>query len=201
MVDLDSAKLTAKGLSARDIAEAVNLQNLILPAGTVKVGDREYNVRLNSSPEVVEALNNLPVKQVGGATITLRDVAQVRDGYEVQTNIVRENGKRSVLLTVLKNGGASTLDVVRKLKAELPRVMSTLPESLKIRTLFDQSMFVEASLQGVLIEATIAAALTGMMILLFLGSWRSTVIVGVSIPLSILVSIIVLKLFGQTLNS
>src|SRR6185295_16438772 len=119
MVDINAAKLTAKGLSARDVAEAINLQNLILPAGTMKVGEREYNVRLNSSPEVVEALNNLPIKQVGGATITVRDVAQVRDGYEVQTNIVRENGKRSVLLTVMKNGGASTLDVVRKLKAEM----------------------------------------------------------------------------------
>jgi CzcA family heavy metal efflux pump len=200
MVDLDPAKLTAKGLSARDVAEAVNLQNLILPAGTLKVGEREYNVRLNSSPELVEALNRLPVRQSNGATITVGDVAQVRDGFEVQTNIVRENGKRSVLLTVLKNGNASTLDVVRKLKAELPRVMSTLPESLKIRTLFDQSVFVEASLHGVLIEATIAAVLTGLMILLFLGSWRSTVIVAVSIPLSILVSIVVLKLFGQTLN-
>jgi CzcA family heavy metal efflux pump len=200
MVDIDSSKLTAKGLSARDVAEAMNLQNLILPAGTLKMGDREYNVRLNSSPEMVEALNRLPVKQVNGATITVGDVAQVRDGYEIQTNIVRENGNRSILLTVLKNGGASTLDVVAKLKAELPRVMSTLPPSLKIRTLFDQSLFVEASLKGVLLEATIAAVLTGLMILLFLGSWRSTLIVAVSIPLSILVSIMVLKLFGQTLN-
>jgi CzcA family heavy metal efflux pump len=199
-VDLDPVRLTAKGLSAHDVSEAINLQNLILPAGTLKLGEREYNVRLNSSPEFVEALNNLPVKQVGGATILLRDVAQVRDGYEVQTNIVRENGKRSVLLTVLKNGGASTLDVVRKLHAELKRVMLTLPDTLKVRTLFDQSLFVDASLKGVLLEATIAAVLTGLMILLFLGSWRSTVIVAVSIPLSILVSIIVLKLFGQTLN-
>jgi CzcA family heavy metal efflux pump len=200
MVDLDPVKLTAKGLSARDVSDAINLQNLILPAGTVKLGDREYNVRLNSSPEMVEALNHLPVRQVGGATITLGDVAQVRDGYEVQTNIVRENGKRSVLLTVLKNGGASTLDVVRKLREELPRVMRTLPAALTARTLFDQSVFVEASLNGVLLEATIAAVLTGFMILLFLGSWRSTLIVAVSIPLSILVSIIVLQAFGQTLN-
>jgi len=200
MVDIDPAKLTAKGLSARDVADAVNLQNLILPAGTLKMGEREYNVRLNSSPEVADALNNLPIKQVGGATILLRDVAQVRDGFEVQTNIVRENGKRSVLLTVLKNGNASTLDVVRKLQAELMRIEKTFPAGLKIRTLFDQSLFVEASLKGVLIEATIAAVLTGLMILLFLGSWRSTVIVAVSIPLSILVSIVVLKIFGQTLN-
>ncbi|MBV8880149.1 MAG: efflux RND transporter permease subunit [Planctomycetaceae bacterium] len=200
MVDIDPVKLTAQGLSARDISDAINLQNLILPAGSVKLGEREYNVRLNSSPEVVDALNNLPVRQVGGSTVYLRDVAQVRDGYEVQTNIVRENGRRSTLLTVLKNGGASTLDVVRKLKAELPKVMATVHESLRVRTLFDQSVFVEASLNGVLIEATVAAALTGLMILLFLGSWRSTVIVAISIPLSILVSIIVLKLFGQTLN-
>ncbi|HLY11084.1 MAG TPA: efflux RND transporter permease subunit [Planctomycetota bacterium] len=200
MVDIDPVKLTAQGLSARDVSDAIGLQNLILPAGSLKMGEREYNVRLNSSPEILDALNHVPVKQVGAATVYLRDVAQVRDGYEVQTNIVRENGKRSTLLTVLKNGGASTLDVVRKLKAELPRVMSTLPESLKIRTLFDQSLFVEASLNGVLMEATIAAALTGLMILLFLGSWRSTVIVAISIPLSILVSIIVLRLLGQTLN-
>jgi len=200
LVDLDPAKLTAHGISARDVTEAVTLQNLILPAGSLKLGDREYNVRLNSSPEVLDALNDLPIRRVDGATVLLRDVAQVRDGYDVQTNIVRENGQRSVLLTVLKNGGASTLDVVRKLKDELPRVLATLPDSLRVRTLFDQSVFVESSLTGVLLEATIAAVLTGLMILLFLGSWRSTVIVGVSIPLSILVSIIVLKLFGQTLN-
>jgi len=199
-VDLDPVKLTAQGLSPKDVSDAIGLQNLILPAGSMKMGEREYNVRLNSSPEILEALNHVPVRQVNGATVYLRDVAQVRDGYEVQTAIVRENGKRSTLLTVLKNGGASTLDVVRKLKAELPRVMSTLPETLKIRTLFDQSLFVEASMNGVLMEATIAAALTGLMILLFLGSWRSTVIVAVSIPLSILVSIIVLRLLGQTLN-
>jgi CzcA family heavy metal efflux pump len=199
-VDLDPVKLTAQGLSPKDVSDAIGLQNLILPAGSMKIGEREYNVRLNSSPEILDALNNVPVRQVNGATVYLRDVAQVRDGYEVQTAIVRENGKRSTLLTVLKNGGASTLDVVHKLKAELPRVMSTLPESLKIRTLFDQSLFVEASLNGVLMEATIAAALTGLMILLFLGSWRSTVIVAISIPLSILVSIIVLRLLGQTLN-
>ena len=200
MVDLDPVKLTSQSLSPRDVSDAIGLQNLILPAGSMKMGEREYNVRLNSSPEIMDALNNIPIKQVGGATVLLREVAQVRDGYEVQTNIVRENGKRSTLLTVLKNGGASTLDVVRKLKAEIPRVMSTLPETLKIRTLFDQSVFVEASLNGVLMEATIAAVLTGLMILLFLGSWRSTVIVAISIPLSILVSIIVLRLLGQTLN-
>src|SRR6185295_12037658 len=200
MVDLDTAKLTAKGLTARDVSEALSLQNLILPAGTLKMGEREYNVRLNSSPELVEALNGMPVRQVGGATVTVRDVAQVRDGYEVQSNIIREDGKRSVLLAVLKNGGASTLDIVDKLKAEMPKVMETLPKALKYRLLSDQSIFVSASLKGVLMEATLAAVLTGLMILLFLGSWRSTVIVAVSIPLSILVSIIVLKLSGQTIN-
>jgi multidrug efflux pump subunit AcrB len=200
LVDLDPELLTARGVSPREVSEAINAQNLIVPAGTVKMGGQEYNVRLNSSPLVVQALNDLPIKQSNGATIYIRDVAQVRDGYAVQSNIVRENGKRSTLLTVLKNGGASTLDVVGKLKATLPRVKSTLPDSLKIETLFDQSVFVRSSLDGVLIEATIAAFLTGLMILLFLGSWRSTVIVAVSIPLSILCSIIVLRLFGQTLN-
>src|SRR5258708_3758352 len=141
MVDIDPVKLTALGLSARDISDAINLQNLILPGGSVKLGDREYNVRLNSSPELVEALNQLPVKQSGGATILLGDVAQVRDGYEVQTSIVRENRRRSTLLTVLKNGGASTLDVVQKLLVELPKVKRTLHESLVIRHMFDQSAF------------------------------------------------------------
>jgi multidrug efflux pump subunit AcrB len=200
MVDLNPSALLARGVSPREVSEALNLQNLILPAGTVKMGDREYNVRLNSSPTVVEALNQLPVKQANGATVYIRDVAQVRDGYAVQTNIVRENSKRSTLLTVLKNGGASTLDVVRKIKEALPRVMSTLPSSLKVKTLFDQSIFVRASLNGVLLEATIAAVLTGLMILLFLGSWRSTLIVAISIPMSILCSIVVLGLLGQTLN-
>jgi multidrug efflux pump subunit AcrB len=199
-VDLDPDKLSARGVSPRQVSEALNLQNLILPAGTMKMGDREYNVRLNSSPELVEALNNLPVKQAGGATVTIRDVAQVRDGYAVQSNIVREDGKRSTLLTVLKNGGASTLDVVQKLLEALPRVRALVPKELEIRTLSDQSLFVRASLNGVLMEAGLAAFLTGLMILLFLGSWRSTLIVAVAIPLSILCSIIAMRFFGQTLN-
>jgi len=200
IVDLNPERLAALGISPREVSDAINVQNLILPAGTVKMDDREYNVRLNSSPEFVEALNHLPIRQSGGGTVYIRDVAQVRDGYAPQTNIVRENGKRSTLLTVLKNGGASTLSVVRDVKAALKRVLLTLPESLKVKPLFDQSLFVRAALIGVLTEGTIAACLTGLMILLFLGSWRSTVIVAVSIPLSILVSIIVMWLFGQTLN-
>jgi CzcA family heavy metal efflux pump len=200
IVDLNLERLAAQGISPREVSDAINVQNLIVPAGTIKMADREYNVRLNSSPEFVDALNNLPIRQSGGGTIYIRDVAQVRDGYAPQTNIVREDGKRSTLLTILKSGGASTLDVVRDVKAALPRVLSTLPESLKVKTLLDQSVFVRAALAGVLTEGTIAACLTGLMILLFLGSWRSTVIVAVSIPLSILVSIIVMWLFGQTLN-
>jgi CzcA family heavy metal efflux pump len=200
LVDLDQERLAARGISPREVTDAINVQNLIVPAGTIKMADREYNVRLNSSPEVVDALNDLPVRQTPAGTVYVRDVAQVRDGYAPQTNIVRENGKRSTLLTILKSGGASTLDVVRDVKAALPRVLSTLPDSLKVRTLFDQSLFVRAALSGVLLEGTIAACLTGLMILLFLGSWRSTLIVAVSIPLSILVSIIVMWLFGQTLN-
>jgi multidrug efflux pump subunit AcrB len=200
IVDLDMARLAAQGISPREVSDAINVQNLIVPAGTIKMADREYNVKLNSSPEAVEALNDLPVRQTATGTIYIRDVAQVRDGYAPQANIVREDGKRSTLLTVLKSGGASTLDVVRDVKAALPRVLSTMPDSLKVRTLFDQSVFVRAALSGVLVEGTIAACLTGLMILLFLGSWRSTLIVAISIPLSILVSIIVMWLFGQTLN-
>ncbi|HLY11924.1 MAG TPA: efflux RND transporter permease subunit [Planctomycetota bacterium] len=200
IVDLDSERLAAQGISPREVSDAINAQNLILPAGTIKMDDREYNVRLNSSPEFVDALNRLPIRQSNGGTVFIGDVAQVRDGYAPQTNIVRENGKRSTLLTILKSGGASTLNVVRDVKAALPRVMSTLPDSLKVKTLFDQSVFVQAALNGVLTEGIIAALLTGLMILLFLGSWRSTVIVAVSIPLSILVSIIGMWLCGQTLN-
>lgn len=200
MVDLNLGALQARGLSPADVSTAINSQNLILPSGTAKLGEREYNVRLNSSPEAVEALADLPVRQVGGSTIYIRDVASVRDGYAVQTNIVRQDGRRSSLLSVLKAGGASTLDVVDRIKAALPRIQSTLPPELKIGQLFDQSVFVRAALDGVLREAVIAASLTAAMILLFLGSWRSTLIVTVSIPLSILCSIIALSLLGQTLN-
>ncbi len=200
MVDIDSQALFANGLSASDVSAAINAQNLILPGGTAKLGNREYNVRLNSSPDTVAALNDLPIKQVGGATIYIRDVAQVRDGSQVQTNIVRQDGRRSALLTVLKSSGASTLDIVSRVKQALPRILATLPKELNVHLLFDQSVFVRAAINGVLFEAIIAACLTAAMILLFLGSWRSTLIVTVSIPLSILCSLILMSLLGQTLN-
>jgi multidrug efflux pump subunit AcrB len=200
MVDLDPQALYAQGLSATDVANAINAQNLIIPAGTAKMGEREYSVRLNSSPEVVSELNRLPLKQVKGATVYVGDVAQVRDGYAVQTNVVRENGRRSALITILKSGGASTLDIVERVKKALPRIQATLPKELKLKYLFDQSIFVRASLNSVLREAVMAAVLTALMILLFLGSWRSTIVVATSIPLSILASIIILNFLGQTLN-
>jgi len=200
MVDIDPAALYAKHLSAGDISTAINLQNLILPAGTAKVGDREYLIHLNSSPLVVQAMNDLPIKSVNGSTVYIKDVAQVRDGYAVQSNIVRADGRRGALLTVLKSGGASTLDVVQRVKAALPRILQGLPPELTVTTLLDQSLFVRAAINGVLREGLTAAVLTGLMILVFLGSWRSTLIVCVSIPLSILTSLIVMKLFGQTLN-
>src|SRR5262245_63447740 len=190
MVDLDPTAPYAKGLSAFDVSSAVGAQNVILPAGTAKIGPIAYNVRTNSSPDAIEALNDVPVKQVGGATIYLRDVAQVRDGFQVQTNQVHVDGRRSALLTVLKTPTASTLDIVQRVKDALPRIRATLPPELDIKPLFDQSVFVRASIQGVLREAVIAAALTGAMILLFLGSWRSTLVIMVSIPLAILVSVI-----------
>ena len=200
MVDLDADALYGKGLSATDISSALNLQNLILPTGTVKVGTREYLIRLNSSPEVVSAMNDMPVKTVNGAPVYMRDVAQVRDGYQVQTNLVRINGGLSSLLTVLRHGGASTLAVVQGVKDLLPKIQATLPPSLNITQLFDQSLFVRAAVQGVVREASIAALLTALMILLFLGSWRSTLIVCISIPLSILTSLTVLGLIGETIN-
>jgi multidrug efflux pump subunit AcrB len=200
MVDIDLQKLYAKGLSPADVTAALTAQNLILPAGTQKIGDREYYVRLNSSPRMVEALNDLPVKQVGNATITMGDVAQVRDGFAVQTNIVSQNGTRAALLTVLKSANASTLDIIKRVREALPRIEATLPPALKITELFDQSLFVRAAIDGVLKEGVIAACLTALMILLFLGSWRSTLIVVVSIPLAIFSSIILLGALGETLN-
>ncbi len=200
MVDLDPDALYAKGLSATDVSTALNLQNLILPAGTAKVAEREYFVRLNSSPLVVDALNDIPIKQAGGAIVYMRDVAQVRDGYAVQSNIVRQNGRRSALLTVMKTGNASTLAIIDRVRDSLKRIKTTLPPELNVRELFDQSLFVRAAIGGVVQEALIAAMLTALMIILFLGSWRSTLIVCISIPLSILTSLIVLKLLGQTIN-
>jgi len=200
MVDIDPQKLFGKGLSPADVSNALNAQNVILPAGTQKIGDREYNVRLNSSPELLQRLNDLPIKQVNNATVYIRDVANVRDGFAVQTNIVAQNRVRSALLTVLKSASASTLDIINRVKAALPRIKATLPPELEITQLFDQSIFVRAAINGVLKEGVIAACLTALMILLFLGSWRSTLVVATSIPLSILCSILILSALGQTMN-
>jgi multidrug efflux pump subunit AcrB len=200
MVDLDPRAMDAYNVSAADVSNAINAQNLTLPAGTAKMGDREYNIRLNSSPDTVALLNDLPIKQVNGAMVYIRDVAQVRDGAAVQINMVRKDGRRAALLTVLKSGSASTLDVVQRVRAAMPKIQATITRELNVDFLFDQSLFVRASINGVLREAIIAAALTAAMILLFLGSWRSTFIVVLSIPLSIVVSILCLAALGQTLN-
>jgi len=200
MVDLDQRQLMAKQLTAADVSNSLSLQNLIVPAGTAKLADTEYQIRLNSSPTTIAGLNNIPIKTVNGATVYIKDVAQIRDGYAVQTNIVRTNGNRGALITIMRNGQASTLDVVEGVKKQLPKILAGLPKELKVTQLFDQSIFVKAAVTGVVREALLAACLTGMMILLFLGSWRSTLIVCVSIPLSILVSLIIMALMGETIN-
>ncbi|GGF21576.1 efflux RND transporter permease subunit [Hymenobacter cavernae] len=200
MVDLNPDALAGRGLSANDVVNALTSQNLTLPAGTAKIGNREYDVKLNSSPEAIATLNDLPIKQVNGQTIYIRDVAFVHEGFAVQQNIVRQNGRRTAIIPILKTGAASTLDIIERVKQQLPKIEASAPAGLNIKLLFDQSFFVKASIKGVVTEACIAAALTGLMILLFLGSWRSTLIIALSIPLSILVSIIVMKLLGQTLN-
>ena len=200
MVDIDSQKLLANGLSPQDIVSVVNAQNIALPTGTAKIGPLEYTVGLNGTPATIPELNDIPVKTVGSATVHLGDLAHVHDGFAVQTNIVNQDGHRGVLLTVLKSGNASTLSIVSAIRAALPRIASTLPSSLVIRPLFDQSVFVRASLDGVIREGTIAACLTSLLILAFLGSWRATLIICVSIPLSILTSLLVLSLIGQTIN-
>jgi CzcA family heavy metal efflux pump len=199
-VDLDTQALQARGLSPADVVNAINTQNLILPSGTAKFGSTEYTVRMNGSPDALLGLNDLPVRTVNGTTTYIRDVANVRDGFSPQTNIVRQDGARGVLLSVLKNGGASTLDIMANLRGLLPRVAQTLPDDVKITPLFDQSLFVKAAVKGVVVEALIAAALTAAMVLLFLGNWRSTLIIALTIPLSILSSILVLQLAGETLN-
>ncbi len=200
MVDLNLDELYAKQLSPIDVSNALNLQNLVLPAGTAKIDKTEYQVRVNSSPILLDDLNNLPIKTVNGATVYMKDVAQVHDGYSVQNNIVRTNGARGVLITITRNGKASTLSVVNAVKAALPGILANVTPELKVVPLADQSVFVRASIQGVIREALIAAGLTGLMILLFLGSWRSTLIVCISIPLSILTSLCILNLLGQTIN-
>ena len=199
-VDLDTAALQARGLAPIDVVNAINLQNLILPSGTAKFGGTEYAVQMNGSPDAFAGLADLPVRTAGNSTTYLRDVAQVRDGFSPQTNIVRQDGARGVLLSVLKNGGASTLDIVANLRALLPRVAQVLPPDVKVTPLFDQSVFVKAAVKGVVLEALIAAALTAAMVLLFLGNWRSTLIIALTIPLSILASILVLRMLGETLN-
>ncbi len=200
MVDLDQGLLQSKGLSPADIVTAIGQQNIVLPSGTAKIGEFEYDVTMNASPRTVAELNDLPVKVVGNSTVYLRDVANVRDGFTPQTNVVRQDGRRGTLITILKTGTASTLDVVGGIRKVLPRVIPTLPPQLKIQPLADQSIFVRAAVSGVIREAVIAACLTAVMILIFLGSWRSTLIIAVSIPLSILTSLIVLGLLGETIN-
>ena len=200
MIDLDPASLYARGLSATDVSNALAAQNLIVPAGTAKIGTREYQVQLNSSPLKVEGLNALPIKLVDGSLVYMRDVAQVKLGHAVQTNIVRQDGKHGVLLTIVKHGETSTLDIVSNIKKKLTTIGADMPKGLHVEQLFDQSVFVRAAMNGVLREGAIAALLTGLMILLFLGSWRSTLIVFVTIPLSILTSLGVLALLGQTIN-
>src|SRR2546425_455464 len=199
-VDIDSKTLQAKGLSAVDVVNAVNAQNLILPTGTAKLGPLEYTVEMNGSPQTIGELNDLPVKTVNGATIYMKDVAHVRDGFSPQTNIVLSNGQRGVLMSIYKTGSASTIDIVDRVKQMLAYNQSAAPEGLHISTFFDQSLYVRASIQGVIREAIIAACLTAIMILLFLGNWKSTLIIAISIPLSILVSILCLSALGQTIN-
>ena len=198
-VDLDTGKLQAYGLSPADIVNAVSVQNLILPAGTAKIGPTEYNVEMNGSPQTIAQLNDLPVKTTATSTLYLRDVAHVRDGFTPQTNIVRQDGVRGVLMAIFKLGG-STLTVVNAVKAMVPQAALQLPPELNIKALFDQSLFVRASIQGVIREGLIAACLTALMILLFLGDWRPTVIIAVSIPLSIFVSVLLLAALGETIN-
>ena len=201
MVDIDPAKLVAKGLTPLDVANAVNAQNLTLPSGTAKIGDKQYTVRTNATPFSVDDLNNIPIKVVNGATIFVKDVGQVHDGWLVQQNVVRQNGRRSVLLSIIKNGNASTLAVVNAVHEALKTARAAAPAGLEINELFDQSIFVKQSITGVLREGAIAAGLTAMMILLFLGSWRSTVVVMISIPLAILTSLVLLYFLGETLNT
>jgi multidrug efflux pump subunit AcrB len=200
MVDIDSSRLKSEGLSPLDVVNAVNAQNVILPSGTVKIGKIEYNVGLNGTPVTVQELNNLPVKTVNSGAIFIHDVAHVRDGFAVQQNIVRQDGQRGALLTVEKTGTASTLSIVSGIRAALPGIAATLPPELVMRPIADQSVFVKAALTGVGREGIIAASLTSIMILVFLGSWRSTLIICISIPLSILTSVLILSVLGQTIN-
>src|SRR5208282_3735081 len=199
-VDLDLPKLQSYGLQPVDIVNAVNAQNLVLPSGTIKLGPLEYNVEMNGTPQTIAELNDLPVKTVNGSTLYMRDVAHIRDGFSPQTNIVRADGNRGALMSIYKNGNASTLQIVSGVKNIVQQAAQALPPALKITSLFDQSLFVRASIEGVLREGLIAAALTAVMILIFLGDWRPTIVISISIPLSIFVSIILLGAIGQTIN-
>src|SRR6201986_1417236 len=201
MVDLDPLKLQAKGLTPLDVVNAVNAQNLTLPAGLAKIGDTQYTVRTNAVPTSIDDLNNIPVKFANGATVFVKDIGQVHDGNAVQQNVVRTDGRRSVLLSIIKNGNASTLAVVNAVKRALEISRKAAPPGMQIKELFDQSVFVKASITGLLREGAIAAVLTALMIVLFLGSWRSTLVVMVSIPLAILSSLIVLYFLGDTINT
>jgi CzcA family heavy metal efflux pump len=199
-VDIDSAALQSKGLSPVDVVNAINAQNLILPTGTAKLGSLEYNVEMNGSPRSVAELNDLPVKTVNGSTVYMREVAHIRDGFSPQTNVVLANGQRGVLMSIYKTGNASTLTIVDRVKRTLQDYRPNLPDGLNLTTFFDQSLFVRAAIQGVIREALIAACLTAIMILLFLGNWKSTLIIAISIPLSILVSLLCLSALGETIN-
>src|SRR5947209_5716121 len=201
MVYLDLDQLYGRGLSPQDVSTAISSQNLIIPAGTAKMGAGEYNVKINSSPDAIATFNDIPIRTVNGVPIYVKNVAHVADGYAVQTNVVRRDGRRAVLMTILKGEGASTISVVKRVLAALPGIQAQLPPELKMDPLFDQSVFVQAAIDGVLKEGAIAAGLTALMILLFLGSWRSTLIVATSIPLSILTSIIALWELGYSLNT
>ncbi|NVN11195.1 efflux RND transporter permease subunit, partial [Nguyenibacter vanlangensis] len=199
-IDLDQARMQERGVSAQDIVDTINAQNLIIPAGTEKIGEFEYNVRLNGSPLTAQAMNDLPIAAIGGTILLLHDVAHVRDGSAPQTNIVRVDGRHASLMTIQKTGNASTLDIISQIKGRLPQVRAASPPALRIDPIGDQSVFVRAAIDGVVREALVAATLTGLMILLFLGSWRSTLIITISIPLSILSSLIALYALGQTIN-
>jgi CzcA family heavy metal efflux pump len=200
-INMNQMEMQSKGIAPVDVLDALAQQSVVTPSGTIKIGQAEYDVRTNGSPRTVQGLANIPIKQVNGTTIYLRDVASVSDGYQVQTNVVRQDGHRGVVVTILKSGNASTLNVVQGIRSILPRVASTVPPQLKMTPLADQSIFVRAAVKGVIREALIAAALTAVMILVFLGSWRSTLIIAISIPLSILSSIIILGLIGETINT
>jgi CzcA family heavy metal efflux pump len=201
LISMDQSAMQAKGVAPGDLLAALAQQNVVTPSGTIKIGPTEYDVRANGTPRTVAALGDVPIKQVNGTTIYLHDVASVADGFGVQTNIVRQDGHRGVLISVLKNGTASTLDVVKGVRDLLPQVLTTIPQGIRLTPLADQSIFVRAAVEGVIREGIIAAALTALMILLFLGSWRSTIVIAVTIPLSILTSVIVLSMLGETINT